>query len=431
MSATAIARLEAREVLDSRGKPTVEAIVHLSGGACGQAIVPSGASTGAHEALELRDGDKARYRGAGVRKAVGNVLGPIARAVTGLDARDQKAVDAAMIAADGTALKQKVGANAILAVSMAAARAAAAHEGVPLYRWLGGPDATLLPVPFMNVLNGGQHAVGGVDFQEFMLAPIGLPTFAEALRAGSECYHALKEILHERGLSVGVGDEGGFAPALGRNEEAPELLLRAVEAAGYRPGEQIVLALDPATTELFAADTYDLSRTTGEKKSSDEMIALWDDWCRRFPIVSIEDGLAEDDWDGWRRLTERLGGKVLLVGDDLFVTQKSRLERGIAGRVGNAILIKLNQVGSVSETLDTIATARSAGYGLMVSHRSGESEDVFIADFAVATGSGRIKTGAPARSERVAKYNQLLRIEAELGDRARYAGRDAVPRSAS
>ncbi len=422
-AATSIKSIRAREVLDSRGKPTVEAEVVLQGGTLGTAIVPSGASTGAHEALELRDGDKRRYRGAGVRQAVANVAGPIARAVTGLDARDQKAVDAAMIAADGTPLKQKLGANAILAVSMAVARAAAAHQGVPLYRWLGSGAEPVLPVPFMNVLNGGQHAVGGVDFQEFMLAPVGLPTFSEALRAGSECYHALKEILHERGLSVGVGDEGGFAPALARNEDAPELLLHAIEKAGYRPGEEIVLALDPASTELFADGVYELARTTKERKSSEEMVALWEDWCARFPIVSIEDGLAEDDWSGWAELTARLGSRVLLVGDDLFVTQKGRLARGIESHVANAILIKLNQVGSVSETLETIETARSAGYGLMVSHRSGESEDVFIADLAVATSAGRIKTGAPARSERVAKYNQLLRIEEDLGGAAVYAGR--------
>jgi enolase len=420
--ASTIAALTAREILDSRGKPTVEVEVRLTGGAVGRAAVPSGASTGAHEALELRDGDKKRYRGAGVLKAVGNVRAKLAAAVRGVDAREQAKVDAALLAADGDPLKKNVGANAILAVSMASARAAAVSEGVPLYRWLGGADASLLPVPFMNVLNGGQHAVGGVDFQEFMLAPTGLPTFSEALRAGSECYHVLKEILHEKGLSVNVGDEGGFAPALRRNEDAPELLVRAIEKAGYRPGEDIVLALDPATTELFASGTYDLSRTTGEKKTSDEMIALWDDWCAKYPIVSIEDGLAEDDWDGWAKLTTKLGKKILLVGDDLFVTQKARLERGIAGHVANAILVKLNQVGSVTETLETMAVARKAGYAQMVSHRSGETEDVFIADLVVATGAGKIKTGAPARSERVAKYNQLLRIEEELGAAARYAG---------
>jgi enolase len=420
---TTIAAVTAREILDSRGKPTVEAEVRLEGGALGRAAVPSGASTGAHEALELRDGDKKRYRGAGVTKAVANVRGALADAVKGLDAREQAAVDRALIAADGDALKRTLGANAILAVSMATARAAAAAAGVPLYRWLGGEDACVLPVPYMNVLNGGQHAVGGVDFQEFMLAPTGLPTFAEALRAGSECYHVLKEILHERGLSVNVGDEGGFAPALARNEDAPELLVRAIEQAGYRPGEDVVLALDPATTELYADGKYALSRTTGEVKTSEEMIALWAAWCAKYPIVSIEDGLAEDDWDGWGKLTARLGKTVLLVGDDLFVTQKARLERGIAAHVANAILVKLNQVGSLSETLETMAVARRAGYAQMVSHRSGETEDVFIADLAVATGAGKIKTGAPARSERVAKYNQLLRIEEELGARARYAGR--------
>jgi len=421
--ATTIVALAAREILDSRGKPTVEVDVKLEGGAVGRAAVPSGASTGAHEALELRDGDKKRYRGAGVLKALANVRGPLAKAVSGLDARDQGKVDAALLAADGDPLKKNLGANAILAVSMASARAGAVSEGVPLYRWLGGAAANLLPVPFMNVLNGGQHAVGGVDFQEFMLAPVGLPTFSEALRAGAECYHVLREILHEKGLSVNVGDEGGFAPALRRNEDAPELLVRAIEKAGYRPGDDIVLALDPATTELFSSGTYDLARTTGEKKSSDEMVALWDDWCARYPIVSIEDGLAEDDWDGWAKLTAKLGKKILLVGDDLFVTQKARLERGIAAGVANAILVKLNQVGSVSETLETMTVARNAGYAQMVSHRSGETEDVFIADLVVATGAGKIKTGAPARSERVAKYNQLLRIEEELGAAARYAGK--------
>jgi len=416
----AIAKLHAREILDSRGKPTVEAEVWLEGGARGRAAVPSGASTGAHEALELRDGDKRRYRGAGVRQAVENARGTLAQAIHGLDARDQQAVDRALVAADGTALKSKLGANSILALSMAVARAAAAHEGVPLYRWLGKEQAVVLPVPFMNVLNGGKHAEGGVDFQEFMLAPVGLASFSEALRAGSECYFALHDLLKERGLSTGVGDEGGFAPALRRNDEAPELLLRAIERAGYRPGEDIVLALDPASTEFFADGRYDLARTSGEKLSSDGMIELWEGWCGRYPIASLEDGLAEDDWPGWRKLTERLGKRVLLVGDDLFVTQKSRLERGIREQVGNAILIKLNQVGSLSETLETIEVARRAAYGIMVSHRSGETEDVFIADLAVATNAGRIKTGAPCRSERVAKYNQLLRIEEELGGRARY-----------
>lgn len=422
MSATTIKEVIAREVLDSRGKPTLEADVRLEGGAFGRAAVPSGASTGAHEALELRDGDKARYRGAGVTKAVANANGALAKAVVGLDAANQKAVDQAMLEADGTPLKSNLGANAILGVSMAVARAGAAAEGASLYRWLGGDSASVLPVPFMNVLNGGAHAVGGVDFQEFMLAPVGLPTFSDAVRAGSECYHVLKDILHERGLSVGVGDEGGFAPALDRNEQAPELLLEAIEKAGYRPGEDVVLALDPATTEIIENGKYSLSRTTGDVLSSDEMVALWESWTSKYPIVSIEDGLGEDDWDGWGKLTKAIGEECLLVGDDLFVTQKARLEKGIESGVGNAILIKLNQVGSVSETLDTIDTANKAGYGQMVSHRSGETEDVFIADLSVATGAGRIKTGAPCRSERVAKYNQLLRIEQELGDKAKYAG---------
>ncbi len=423
MSATTIKEVIAREVLDSRGKPTLEADVRLEGGALGRAAVPSGASTGAHEALELRDGDKSRYLGAGVTKAVANANGPLAKAVIGLDARDQKAVDQAMLDADGTPLKKNLGANAILGVSMAVSRAGAAAEGVSLYRWLGGDDACVLPVPFMNVLNGGAHAVGGVDFQEFMLAPVGLPTFSDAVRAGSECYHVLKEILHDRGLSVGVGDEGGFAPALDRNEQAPELLIQAIEKAGYRPGEDVVLALDPATTEIMEDGKYSLSRTTGDVLTNDEMIALWESWISKYPIVSIEDGLGEDDWEGWGRLTKSIGEKCLLVGDDLFVTQKARLEKGIGSGVANAILIKLNQGGSVSETLDTIDVAKKADYGQMVSHRSGETEDVFIADLAVATGAGRIKTGAPARSERVAKYNQLLRIEHELGSKAKYAGR--------
>ena len=422
MSGTKIKEINAYEVIDSRGKPTVEAEVVLEGGTRGRAAVPSGASTGAHEALELRDDDAARFGGAGVRKAVANVRGALRDVVIGLDVQDQRGVDQAMLSADGTPLKKRFGANAILAVSMASARAGAAAEGVSLYRWLGDDDACVLPVPFMNVLNGGAHAVGGVDFQEFMLAPVGLPTFSEALRAGSECYHVLKGILHDRGLSVGVGDEGGFAPALDRNEQAPELLLEAIEKAGYRPGEDVVLALDPATTELIEDGQYSLARTTGDRLTSDAMIDLWKQWCSKYPIVSLEDGLAEDDWEGWAQLTKEIGDKVLLVGDDLFVTQKGRLERGIESGVGNAILIKLNQVGSVSETLDTIEVARNAGYGQMVSHRSGETEDVFIADLAVATGAGRIKTGAPARSERVAKYNQLLRIEQELGARARYAG---------
>lgn len=426
MATSTIKAIRAREILDSRGKPTIESDVILEDGTVGTAAVPSGASTGAHEALELRDGDKARYGGAGVTEAVANVNGVLAETVCGLDALDQSAVDAAMIAADGTPLKKKYGANAILAVSMASARAAAAALGVPLYRSLGGDEATTLPVPFMNVLNGGAHAEGGVDFQEFMIAPIGFDTFSEALRAGSEVYAALKGLLRDKGLSVGVGDEGGFAPALARNSDAPEIILQAIEKAGYRPGDDIVLALDPATTEFFDGEVYSLTRTTGEKLNSDEISGLWKNWVGKYPIRSIEDALGEDDWDGWAKLTREMPSGCQLVGDDLFVTQKSRLERGIQGDVANAILIKLNQVGSVSETLETIAVARDASYRQMISHRSGETEDTFIADLAVATGAGQIKTGAPCRSERVAKYNQLLRIEAELGSRARYAGRGAL-----
>ena len=426
MAASSIQEVRAREIMDSRGKPTIEAEVLLESGVRGAAAVPSGASTGAHEALELRDGDAARYGGAGVTRAVANARGALADAVRGLDALDQRAVDDAMLAADGTELKTNLGANAILAVSMANARAAAAQRDVPLYVSLGGSDAVTLPVPFMNVLNGGAHAVGGVDFQEFMIAPIGFDRFSDALRAGSEVYAELKGILHEQGLSVGVGDEGGFAPALARNSDAPELLLRAIEKAGYRPAEQIVLALDPATTEFFDGSVYNLERTTGEKLDSEAMGALWTEWVGMYPIRSIEDALAEDDWQGWARLTSGMDASCQLVGDDLFVTQKSRLQRGIDEDVASAILIKLNQVGSVSETLDTIELAARHDYRQMISHRSGETEDAFIADLAVATGSGQIKTGAPCRSERVAKYNQLLRIEAELGDRAVYAGRSAL-----
>lgn len=426
MAATTIQEIRAREIMDSRGKPTIEAEVVLEGGVRGSAAVPSGASTGAHEALELRDGDSARYGGAGVRKAVANAEGPLAAAVRGLDALDQRAVDDAMLAADGTPLKTTLGANAILAISMANARAAAAARDLPLYVSLGGEDAVTLPVPFMNVLNGGAHAVGGVDFQEFMIAPIGFDTFSDALRAGAEVYARLKKLLQEKGLSVGVGDEGGFAPSLDRNSDAPELLISAIEKAGYRPGDDIVLALDPASTEFFDGSVYSLERTTGEKLDSAAMADLWKEWAGKYPIRSIEDALGEDDWAGWAALTAEIDPSCQLVGDDLFVTQKSRLQRGIDENVASAILIKLNQVGSVSETLDTIGLAARHDYRQMISHRSGETEDSFIADLAVATGSGQIKTGAPCRSERVAKYNQLLRIEAELGDRAVYAGRSAL-----
>ena len=426
MSASTIKSIHAREIMDSRGKPTVEADVLLEDGTLGCAAVPSGASTGAHEALELRDGDASRYGGAGVRTAVKNANGPLQEAVIGLDSRDQSAVDQAMLDADGTPLKKKFGANAILAISMANARAAAASKNLPLYKSLGGDQAVTLPVPFMNVLNGGAHAVGGVDFQEFMIAPIGFDSFRDALRAGSEVYAELKSILHDKGLSVGVGDEGGFAPALASNSDAPDLLLQAIDTAGYKPGTDIVLALDPATTEFFDGTHYSLERTTGDKLTSAEMSALWEKWVADYPIRSIEDALGEDDWEGWAALTRAIPGHCQLVGDDLFVTQKSRLERGISEGVGSAILIKLNQVGSVSETLETIELAASRNYRQMISHRSGETEDTFIADLAVATNAGQIKTGAPCRSERVAKYNQLLRIEDELGSGARYAGRDAL-----
>jgi enolase len=426
MSSSSIKSIRAREVMDSRGKPTVEADVILQDGTIGSAAVPSGASTGAHEALELRDGDANRYAGAGVQSAVTNIHGPLQEATLGLDARDQQAVDHAMLAADGTALKKNLGANAILAVSMANARAAAASNNLPLYKSLGGADALTLPVPFMNVLNGGAHAVGGVDFQEFMIAPIGFDSFREALRAGSEVYAELKSILHDKKLSVGVGDEGGFAPALAENSDAPELLLQAIDSAGYKAGTDIVLALDPATTEFFDGTHYSLERTTGEKLTSTEMSALWEKWVAEYPIRSIEDALGEDDWDGWAALTKAIPSHCQLVGDDLFVTQRTRLERGIREKVGSAILIKLNQVGSVSETLETIEIAAGQNYRQMISHRSGETEDTFIADLAVATNSGQIKTGAPCRSERVAKYNQLLRIEEELGSAARYAGREAL-----
>lgn len=426
MSASSIKAIHAREIMDSRGKPTIEADVVLEDGTVGRAAVPSGASTGAHEALELRDGDKSRYGGAGVLQAVENVRKPLAEVVLGLDAHDQKGVDQAMLDADGTRLKKTYGANAILAVSMATARAAASNQQQPLYRSLGGSGAVTLPVPFMNVLNGGAHAVGGVDFQEFMIAPIGFDSFREALCAGSEVYAELKSILHDKGLSVGVGDEGGFAPALAKNSDAPELLLQAIDSAGYKAGTDIVLALDPATTEFFDGTHYSLDRTTGDKLTSQEMSNLWENWVAQYPIRSIEDALGEDDWEGWGALTRAIPAHCQLVGDDLFVTQKSRLERGIAEGVGTAILIKLNQVGSVSETMETIQLASDQDYRQMISHRSGETEDTFIADLAVATNAGQIKTGAPCRSERVAKYNQLLRIEEELGSAARYAGRGAL-----
>jgi len=416
-----------REILDSRGNPTVEVEVWLESDVMGRAAVPSGASTGIHEALELRDGDKKRYAGKGVLKAVENVNDRIADALIGMDALDQEGVDMAMIELDGTPNKSKLGANAILGASMAVARAATEEVGLPLYRYLGGVSAKVLPVPMMNIMNGGAHAgFESTDFQEFMIAPIGAPTFAEALRWGAETYQALKAVLKSKGFATGVGDEGGFAPKLGANVEAIELILTAIEKAGYRPGEEIAIALDPATSEIYEDDgTYLLRREGGKKLTSAQMVDLWAEWARQFPIISIEDGLAQDDWDGWKLLTERLGDQIQLVGDDLFVTNIERLSRGIEEQAANSILIKLNQIGSLTETLAAIEMARRAGWTAMVSHRSGETGDTFIADLAVGMGTGQIKTGAPARSERVEKYNQLLRIEEELGDSAVYAGRDA------
>jgi enolase len=419
-----ISLITAREILDSRGNPTVEVDVVLDTGAKGRAAVPSGASTGAHEAVELRDGDPNRYGGNGVLNATRHVKGEIDRALRGADALDQRGVDERLIALDGTANKSRLGANAILGVSLATARAAAVALKQPLYRRLAQADALTLPVPLMNILNGGRHAQTSVDFQEFMIAPAGAPTFAEALRWGAEVFHALKALLHERGLSTGQGDEGGFAPELPRNEEAMSLLVEAIERSGHRPGEEVFIALDPATTELYRDGKYALK---GESRSLDstQLIELWADWCQRYPVISLEDGLAEDDWDGWKSLTGKLGRRVQLVGDDLFVTNVVRLRHGIETGAANSILVKVNQIGTLTETLETMQTARRAGYTTVVSHRSGETEDTFIADLAVATAAGQIKAGAPSRSERVAKYNRLLRIEEELGEAAAYPGRRA------
>jgi enolase len=418
-----IARLVAREVLDSRARPTVEVECHTDDGACGRAIVPSGASTGEHEALELRDGDSARFLGAGVLRAIDNVRTAIAPAVTGMDVGDQRALDARLLELDGTRDKSKLGANAILAVSMAGAAAAADTAGEPLFRSLGGGE--LLPVPLLNILNGGAHADNTVDIQEFMVAPLSAPSFAEALRAGAEVYGSLKRVLTKRGLSTAIGDEGGFAPDLDSYEAALDALVEAIEAAGYAPGEDVALALDVAATELFTDGQYRWKKRGSDPMTADDLIDDYERLADRYPIVSIEDGLSEDDWEGWVVLTKRLGAKVQLVGDDLFVTNPERLGRGIEGGAANAILIKLNQIGTVSETLDAIDVARKAGYAQVISHRSGETEDTFIADFAVATAAGQIKTGAPARGERTAKYNRLLRIEERLGESARYAGRIA------
>ena len=429
-----ITRVHARQVLDSRGNPTVEADVLLESGAFGRAAVPSGASTGEHEALELRDGDKSKYLGKGVLKAVGNVNSEIAKAVTGTDAADQRALDHKMITLDGTPTKSRLGANAILAVSMAAARAAAVAVKQPLYKYLSrystDSSANLLPVPMMNILNGGAHADSSVDFQEFMAMPVGAPSFSEALRWGVEVFHALKATLKKNGYSTAVGDEGGFAPSCKSNEEAIQIVLEAITAAGYKPGEQVSIALDPAASEFYdkAIGKYLFKKSDKSVHSSAEMAAYWTSWVEKYPIVSLEDGMAEDDWSGWKSLTHSVGSKtskkkIQLVGDDLFVTNTERLSRGINEGIANCILIKLNQIGSVTETIDAIELARKAGYNSVISHRSGETEDTFIADLAVATAAGQIKTGSGSRTDRIAKYNQLLRIEEELGGAARFNGR--------
>ncbi|MBA2759011.1 MAG: phosphopyruvate hydratase [Chloroflexia bacterium] len=418
--------VQAREILDSRGNPTVEVEVFLTSGAMGRAAVPSGASTGAYEAVELRDGDKKRYGGKGVLTAVENVNDEIAEVVVGMDPLDQVGIDMLMVEVDGTANKGRLGANAILGVSLAVARAAAEDLGLPLYRYLGGPNARTLPVPMMNVLNGGKHAEGSsVDMQEFMIMPVGTGTFSEGLRQGTEIFHALKKVLHERGLATQVGDEGGYAPNLESNEDAVQLVLKAIDRAGYKAGEDVVIALDPAATELYEDGSYHLAGE-GRTLSSDEMVAFWTEWLERYPIVSIEDGLAEDDWEAWKKLTEAVGDDCQLVGDDLYVTNTERLRRGIDEKSGNAILIKLNQIGTLTETLEAIDMAHRAGFRAVISHRSGETDDTFIADLAVATNAGQIKTGAPSRVDRVAKYNQLLRIEEDLADTAVYPGRDIL-----
>ena len=423
---TEIDLIHAREVLDSRGNPTVEAEVTLISGVKGRAIVPSGASTGEHEAVELRDGENSRYLGKGVLKAVENVNDVIAPELVGLDVTRQAEIDAAMITLDGTENKGKLGANAILAVSLAAARAAAEYYEQPLYRYLGGVNANILPCPMMNIINGGAHADSSVDFQEFMVMPVGAPSFREALRWGTETFHTLKNVLKKRGYSTAVGDEGGFAPSLKANVEALEVILEAIVQAGYKPGEQIAIALDPATSEFFRDGKYVFKKSDGSVKTSEEMVSFWEEWVRQYPIVSIEDGLAEDDWAGWKLMTDRLGKKIQLVGDDLFVTNTARLARGIDSGVANSILIKVNQIGSVTETLEAIEMARRNGYSAVMSHRSGESEDTFIADLAVATGTGQIKTGSASRTDRIAKYNQLLRIEEELGAGANFLGLAAL-----
>ena len=430
---TTIAEVLAREILDSRGNPTVEVDVLLEGGSVGRAAVPSGASTGLHEAVELRDGDKKRFGGKGVRTAVANVVETIGPEIEGLDASDQAGLDAFLVELDGTPNKGRLGANAILGVSLAAAHASAAAYGLPLYRYLGGVGARTLPVPFFNILNGGKHAQDSTDFQEFMVAPVGLETYAEALRAGAEVFAALRGLLHEGGHATGQGDEGGFAPSLPSNEAAVEIIVRAIEKAGYKPGDEVAIALDPATSSILVEGTgvegvvgqYRLERE-GRTLDAGGLIDLWEGWISRYPIVSLEDGLGEEDWTGWKELNARLGSRVQLVGDDILVTNPTFIARGIAEQAMNSVLIKLNQIGTLTETISAIELARGAGWTAMVSHRSGETEDTTIADFVVAMGTGQIKTGAPSRSERVAKYNRLLRIEEELGDAAVYAGRGAL-----
>jgi enolase len=423
---TNIAAIIGREVLDSRGNPTVEAEVQLESGTAGRAIVPSGASTGEHEAVELRDGDNARFLGKGVLKAVENVNGEIADALANWDAYDQRGLDRKMIELDGTENKSRLGANAILAVSMATARAAALEYGLPLYRYLGGAGANTLPTPMMNILNGGAHADNNVDFQEFMVMPVGAPSFSEALRWGVEVFHTLKGVLKKRGYNTAVGDEGGFAPSVKSNVEAIEVVLEAIQQAGYKPGEEIALALDPAASEFYQDGKYVFKKSDKSARSSDDMVKFYAKWVNDYPIVSLEDGLAEGDWDGWQNLTKELGGKIQLVGDDIFVTNIQFLQEGIDKDVANSILIKVNQIGTVSETLDAIDLARRNGYTSVISHRSGETEDTFIADLAVATGAGQIKTGSASRTDRICKYNQLLRIQEELGDSAKFLGLKAL-----
>ena len=425
MSLTIICDVRARQILDSRGNPTVEVDVETTGGAVGRAAVPSGASTGEHEAWELRDGEKNKYLGKGVLKAVENVETKIAEAITGLDALDQVGIDRAMIALDGSANKKELGANAILGASLAVAHAAAAQLDVPLFNYLGGPNAKVLPVPMMNIINGGAHSDAPIDFQEFMIMPKGAPTFSEALRYGAEVFHALKSVLKSRGLSSAVGDEGGFAPDLKGTEDALDTICQAVEKAGYKVGEDIYFALDPASSEFYdaASNSYIFKKSDGSKRSAEELVALYKELCSKYPIVSIEDGCAENDWDGWKKLTDALGSKVQLVGDDLFVTNVNFLRKGIQQGVANSILVKVNQIGSLTETLDAIELAKENKYTAVISHRSGETEDTTIADIAVATNAGQIKTGSLSRTDRIAKYNQLLRIEEELGDNAQYGGK--------